>query len=382
MNNDNHYHAHNNGNYNSQNQKYVSAGRKAARRKKLKRRKQIFGAVIAFILLLAIIAMAVYIYFDSAINEGDSGRIDTDVVMQTAKEYRGDVVNVLVCGIDYDKDDEGRDYSDGKGMTDVIMYATFDLKNNKMSILQIPRDSYVGDTVPTGGTGKINAAYAHGKDQENRINNLARILTEQYGLPVDHYITIDMAAFKTIINTLGGIDMYVPWDIYDDEGNTVPQGNHKIDGATAEFIIRQRHMYNQGDLKRLELQQYFYAAVFKTFKTFPIGDVMKVMPAFISYVNTQSSLADLSSLAVSFMKLDSSSIYVVRAPGGPITINGEAVYAINEENFAALLNDKFRPYSEPVYADSLKVPGPFDYPLGEINDPGRYMGDISAESGN
>ena len=42
--------------------------------------------------------------------------------VKTAEEYKGDVVNILVCGIDYE---EGRNYSDASsndGMTDMILY--------------------------------------------------------------------------------------------------------------------------------------------------------------------------------------------------------------------------------------------------------------------
>ena len=67
------------------------------------------------------------------------------------------MVNVLVCGIDYE---EGRAYSgDGSndGMTDMIMYVNFDVANHKINMLQIPRDTYPGEEYKHGNTGKINA---------------------------------------------------------------------------------------------------------------------------------------------------------------------------------------------------------------------------------
>lgn len=58
--------------------------------------------------------------------------------IQTLEEYKGDVVNILVCGIDYE---EGRAYSsDGSndGMTDMILYCQFDIKGGALRMLQIP----------------------------------------------------------------------------------------------------------------------------------------------------------------------------------------------------------------------------------------------------
>ncbi len=63
--------------------------------------------------------------------------------IQTLEEYKGDVVNILVCGIDYE---EGRAYSsDGSndGMTDMILYCQFDIKGGALRMLQIPRNSLV-----------------------------------------------------------------------------------------------------------------------------------------------------------------------------------------------------------------------------------------------
>ena len=63
--------------------------------------------------------------------------------IQTLEEYKGDVVNILVCGIDYEG---GRAYSsDGSndGMTDMILYCQFDIKGGSLRMLQIPRNSLV-----------------------------------------------------------------------------------------------------------------------------------------------------------------------------------------------------------------------------------------------
>ncbi|MDD3429254.1 MAG: LCP family protein [Oscillospiraceae bacterium] len=331
-----------------------SSNRPPQRRRRKKRGNPILKAFLAVILIIGIISGAFYIYLEFAIGTGDAGKLDDDI-LATAKEMQGNVVNILVCGIDYDTEDDGRDYSEGLGMTDVIMYVNFDLANGQCNILQIPRDTFVGEGVSTGGTNKINAAYSHGDDEKNRINNLARVLNDQFKLPVDHYVTLDMSAFKIMIDTLGGIEMYVPWDVYDDYGNTVPQGTHKIDGATAEFIVRQRHMYGTQDIKRLDMQRYFYAAVFKTFLTFPIKDIAKVAPAVISYVNTDLSVKDMLSLAISLQKLDSSKILLGKMSGGAAKYNGQDVYSPHVGPTADLLNNYFRAFGTAVPAEQLSL---------------------------
>ena len=362
-----------------------SNGRKKGSKNKVV--KIVLVVLAALLLLAGIGATIVYFYLDSQISEGDAGQL-TSAVQSTTPELKSKVVHYLVCGIDFDKDDNGRDYSNGLGMTDVIMYVTLDVEKGTLNILQIPRDTYVGKELPTGGTYRLNAIYSHGADEVNRISNLATVLSDDFALPVDHYVTINMDMFREMFKILGGLEMYVPWDVADEKGNVIPQGTYFLDANHIEWILRQRKEYAQGDLKRLELQQYFYKAMFRTFKSFPMSDVIKVMPTFITYVNTDMSVSDLISLASTFMQIDSSKIGFARCPGGSITRysditnENESCYGINVENLATLLNNYYRPYADPVPASALGLPvlDEDEFTLGQLNDDLKMMGTLENDS--
>lgn len=362
-----------------------SNGRKKGSKNKVV--KIVLVVLAALLLLAGIGATIVYFYLDSQISEGAAGQL-TSAVQSTTPGLKSKVVHYLVCGIDFDKDDDGRDYSNGLGMTDVIMYVTLDVEKGTMNILQIPRDTYVGEELPTGGTYRLNAIYSHGADEVNRISNLATVLSDDFALPVDHYVTINMDMFREMFKILGGLEMYVPWDVADNKGNVIPQGTYFLDADHVEWILRQRKEYAQGDLKRLELQQYFYKAMFRTFKSFPMSDVIKVMPTFITYVNTDMSVSDLISLASTFMQIDSNKIGFARCPGGSITRysditkKNEACYGINVENLATLLNNYYRPYADPVPASALGLPvlDEDEFTLGQLNDDLKMMGTLENDS--
>ena len=109
------------------------------------------GVIAGCVLLAAALLVgAVYLYFDLSLTEGDSGSL-TDDIQGTASENAKDVEYILVCGIDDDEEDESRS---GVGRTDMILLACYDRKAGQLSILQIPRDTYVGEEVSTGGTGR------------------------------------------------------------------------------------------------------------------------------------------------------------------------------------------------------------------------------------
>ena len=328
-----------------------------------------------------------YIVLDSLMNEGESGKL-TDDIITTAPENNKKTMNILVVGIDYEKEEVGEDEvaddkkSKGIGLTDVIMYVSCDIEKKTMSMLQIPRDSYVGEEVSTGGTGKINAVYSHGDDKTNRVSNLAKVVNDQFGLPVDNYVAVDMEALHKIVSILGGLDMYVPWDVTDPEGNTISQGNHFMDADHIEWILRQRKGYGQQDLKRLELQQYFYSAVFDTFLTFPMSDIIKISPSLIQYINTDLTLSDMIWLFDWMQGVDTAGIGVGRCPGGALgEVSGHTgLYGINADKIAPFLNEYFRPYSEDILVGELELPKKLTFPSGEIDATIEYMNRLNEET--
>ena len=340
--------------------------------------------LLALVLLLGIAAAGFYFYLDNQISEGDAGELTSDVVT-TAPELSGKVMHYLVCGIDYDDD---RDYGDiAKAKTDVILYISLDIEAGKVNVLQIPRDSYVGEELSTGGTYKLNNVYSHGEDSDNPISNLAKAINDLYGLPVDHYLTIDMASFRYLLNLIGGIDMYIPYEITLKDKETgkeemlVEPGYQHINGDTAELILRNRN-FTLADYQRLETQQYFYLALYNAFKAYP-QDFIKVIPSFIQYFNTDMSVTDLLMLANTAVKIDSESIGIVRAPGGPITRGAQSCYGVNPQNMAELLNAHFRPYSDPVPAEELGTPQltDADFTLGQNYESLRTIGSLDPDAG-
>ena len=347
-------------------------------------------AVLA-VLLLAACGTMWYLYSQvaPALDEGEAGQLNQ--VKDPDLEAEGDrTYNLLLLGIDYDTD---RDYAEGKGNTDVILYLQIDRDAGTVNAFQIPRDTYYGEDMGEGRKaieGKINEVYANGPDQENLINNIANMMYELFKLPVDDYVTIDMAAFKTMLNNMGGIEMYVPWDIVTVDKNTgkedvvAKQGTHLISGDTAELILRNRN-YATADYQRLETQQYFYAALVKSLlEDYTLADYYSTCKVIAHYINTSLDITDIWGLYGTMLKVKPENIYIVRAPGGAAHINGHKwVYYIDRENCARILNEHFRSPDKPVAAEDLGLATGYEYISGMNVDEGRTMGSVmgAAEEG-
>lgn len=342
------------------------------RKKKGSALKTVLISLCCFFGVLALGLFGVYQWVLHSISP-EGGAPTINEIINTPSEYKGDVVNVLVCGIDYE---EGRAYSsDGSndGMTDMIMYVNFDVANHKINMLQIPRDTYPGEEYKHGNTGKINAVALY----NDGIGSLMELIHEQYKLPVDYYVTIDMQSLKEIVDLFGGIEVYIPKDI-SYKGSTLEQGYRNLDGEAAEFFVRNRN-YAQADIARLDMQRYFYQGLFARIRTATVWDLAKLAPVALKYVETNIPMDELISMGVSFLQVDSANIMMCKLPtySAAQRYNDQSHLICDVAKTTDLLNQYFRTYGGPV--DQLDVPTLAT--TGESTDPNvQYMGQLDTEA--
>lgn len=353
----------------------ASAAHASAPRRRKKKRSVLKTVLISlgcFVGVLAIGLFGLYQWVVHSISP-EGGNPTINEIINTPTEYKGDVVNVLVCGIDYE---EGRAYSgDGSndGMTDMIMYVNFDVANHKINMLQIPRDTYPGEEYKHGNTGKINAVALY----NDGISSLMELIHEQYKLPVDYYVTIDMQSLKEIVDLFGGIEVYIPKDI-SYKGSTLEQGYRNLNGEAAEFFVRNRN-YAQADIARLDMQRYFYQGLFARIRTATVWDLAKLAPVALKYVETNIPMDELISMGVSFLQVDSANIMMCKLPtySAAQRYNDQSHLICDVAKTTDLLNEYFRTYGGPVY--ELDVPTLAT--VGESTDPNvQYMGQLDTEA--
>ena len=318
--------------------------------------------------------------------------------IQTLEEYKGDVVNILVCGIDYE---EGRAYSsDGTndGMTDMILYCQFDIKGGALRMLQIPRNTLVTTqnrklTLSNGKTYAVSNYQINSVALSNggSIAALADVIYDQYHLPIDYYVTIDMQALVEMVDNFGGIEVYIPHDM-SFAGSALKQGYRNLDGTSAEFFVRCRHGqgYSNSDIDRLNMQRYFYAGLFKRVRSMGVTDVIAQLPLiFNNYIHTDMDLATIAKMLVSFTRIDSGNIMLAQTPvfmgvpnvGKTDSFDGYSCVVPDAGSIAELLNTYFRTYTGPVSAEELNLVTN-DWPHGSASTSAnvQFVGQLDKES--
>ena len=245
----------------------------------------------------------------------------------------GSRTTIMLMGVDERKDDVGR--------SDTLMIVSLDSKNDRVSLLSIPRDTRV--KIKKHGFDKINAAYAYGghKLSKSTVENLL-------GIPIDHYVIVDTGSFSKIIDAVGGVDIDVekrmeyedPWD---DNGGLVidlKPGMQHMDGATAITYVRYRD--EEGDAGRVRRQQKFMRACADKLSD---PSIVTKLPAMIGEarraVQTDLSVGDMISIAATLKSADESDdgLKTGIVPGKWLYIDGVSYLVPNIERLGEVVTD-------------------------------------------
>ena len=133
--------------------------------------------------------------------------------------------------------------------SDVNILAAVNPVTKRVALINTPRDYYV-DLAGTDSKDKLTHAGLYG------VETSMATLGNLYGVDVDHYIRINFAGFISIIDALGGVDVYsdqaftsVGSPGYYDPTTFVEGWNH-LDGKAALAFARERHAFKTGDIQR------------------------------------------------------------------------------------------------------------------------------------
>ncbi|MEJ0073083.1 MAG: LCP family protein [Candidatus Saccharibacteria bacterium] len=185
-------------------------------------------------------------------------------------------VNILLLGI-------GGPGHDGPDLTDTIMLLSVDPVNNTATMLSVPRDLWVNQPIPYfGSQQKINAAYESGKYHylghndassanaaavEAGFSNLDAVIKTVLDVNVNYHMLVDFQAFKQAVDTVGGVTVNVPTELYDPtmawENHNSPilaaAGVQQMNGTQALLYARSRE--TTSDFARGQRQRQILVAL-------------------------------------------------------------------------------------------------------------------------
>lgn len=343
-----------------------------------KRKKRIRCALIVIlVILVALAALAVYavsVYRSmvvkpelpkpeqpvvtppTAVVDPETGEETAPVILEKVNGDRKseDFYTILVVGTDI-----------VSNSTDTMMLVSYDMTNQKATVMSIPRDTLV-NTFGTKRKTRINTVYnAYGRGEEG-MNALTHEVSELLGFVPDYRVFIDWELVGQMVDAIGGVEYDVPFHMeYDDPTQDlhiyVEEGLQLLDGDKAMQVVRWRKN-NKGvsgggggsDLNRLKVQQGFLKAVLKqTLQIKNINKISALTQLFSENVEgtlTAENLLWFAKEAV-FGGLSVDNVEFVTMPWKAA---GNYVYP-DQEELLELINTKLNPFNTEITVNELDL---------------------------
>jgi len=307
------------------------------KRKSMRRRRRIKAFRLVFVLvILGLIGTAILFVGFSIYNAGSrvynefaemyQGYNDrrTARVGSTDPKFDG-YTNILILGVDDSERQEA----------DTIFVLSFSNDTGKSRIIAIPRDTWIASR---SNSGRIGALYSLGG-----ANLLVREVSKLLGISIHQYIIIDMATFAELIDTLGGLDIYVEEDMnYDDEVSGlsihIGQGYQHLSGEDVQKYLRYRGE-KLGDVGRVQRQQKFIKALYaKVLQLDTLPKLPAIADIFRNKMETSAEIFDSAHLANVLRKMSSDPPTTLMLPGSE---NVDGAWVPNVAEIQTRINELF-----------------------------------------
>ncbi len=247
-------------------------------------------------------------------------------------------------------------FDETRSNSDVIMLFHFDIINDKINILQIPRDSFVPDFT-NSETGKINSVYTLGDENLIPIQRVVDAVRDTFGIPIDRYITTGCDDIVDMVDIIGGIPINLPEQVIYSYDKVLYPGEQVLNGEQAELFVRARKGYNEGDIGRVKAQRIFLAAAME--KALDLGPIQ--LTKFLTevynkgYIGTDLTLQEMSILSDFGSSIDLDDVTVHMVPGEATYYGDYSVWSIHKNATIDVINEYFRPYQPELSYDSLSI---------------------------
>lgn len=304
--------------------------RKPKKEKKKKKKSKVLKIILITLLLVLIFLIAGLTYKTQKNGGGLQGLLSALVGHNEETLKTLDPIQVLLMGVSTDN---------GGKLTDTIIVATYDPKNQHASLLSIPRDTFVGKNAKSGtGSDKINSLYQKSPEKTlQKVNELT-------DLDIKYYMVIDNQALIKLVDVIGGVEFNVPIKmVYDDPSQdlhiNLEAGLQTLDGDKAEQLLRYRHgnldkktgkylgtypeEYGGNDYGRMRTQREFMIETAKqTLQAKNIIKVKEIIDIAYEYVETNLSISVIKDYVPYAVNIDINNIQSAVLPGqsyGPPT---------------------------------------------------------------
>lgn len=215
----------------------------------------------------------------------DNGYVSEDSLYSSSS-----VKNILLLGVDARSDEKAE-----QTRSDTMMLVSFDTKHKCIKIVSFLRDTWL--YIPTlEYAQRLNAACSSGGYQ-----GVVDAIEYNFGVAIDGYAVVDFEMFKTLVDSLGGVEV----DVTEEEANevtnhparygnvTLEAGKYKLSGEQALAYCRIRKI--DTDFVRTQRQRTVMSAIIDGAKSNPLK-LYKMASNSAEYITTDLTKGEITKL--------------------------------------------------------------------------------------
>ena len=290
--------------------------------------KKILMTILALV-LVGIGGFSAYTFFNFS-SSAQKGYKNVDYLKEVDPNFKK--FSVLILGIDMNDDRKAQGQTREDSRTDSMILATVNKDKKRMDMVSIPRDSL--SLMREKDDEHNDSAYFYDKITHahayNDVKGTTNAVENLLNTPINFYVLINFKAFEQTVDAFGGIDLYVPFDMDEQnangEENTVKltKGWHTLNGEQALAFTRSR--YYDSDIERGQRQlQAIHALIDKAKSLNALTKINDVINIAGNNVEHNLSTTQISSAIKMFIN-DDIQIVSHRINGYDVMYNGVYYY--------------------------------------------------------
>ncbi len=289
--------------------------------------------------------------------------------------------NILLCGRDF-----------LGSTTDTMMVLSYDVKNNKVNILQILRDTCIIDTSDENQERRVNSVFTYGytrtkgKTKDKIIGGMEaaeRVVEDTFGIVINRYIYVDLNGFKEIVDAVGGVGITIQQDMfYEDPGQDLyidlKAGYQVLDGEKALDFVRFRSGYAEGDLGRVDAQKIFFSAFIKKLLSVEtVGKLPQLLNKVYDYMVTDLTTNDCTYFIKYASRLSLDNILMYTTPGQYYRkTNGAVYYSLYTKENMEIINKAFNCMTADISEKNMNLKQVIRDNYDRISTEGKSIADL------
>ena len=270
-----------------------------------KPKRKIFRNIILILLACLVVFSGYTAYnFYKSIGSGYKESLMTADVDPNFNKF-----SMLIMGIDENDSRAAEGQTRENSRTDSLIYLAVNKDKKRMDMVSIPRDSLTLMREKSDKNDdnayffdKITHAYAYG-GTDGTIEAVSNLVNA----PVNFYAVVNFKVFEKVVDSLGGVELYVPFDMTEQNANgdmgtvELKKGWHVLNGEQALAFSRSR--YYDSDIERGQRQLQVLHAVIDKAKSInalsKVNELITISGDNVTHNMTMSQIASAISMYVS-----------------------------------------------------------------------------------